>query len=163
MHVCIYTCRYVFVCPCVYVCMHMCACMCVRVCVCMCVHIHCEYTCRCKCMHVIVCGGWKTTLVLIFMFRSVFRLSFILFHAAYTRLTGLRTSGGAHIPTGGGLSQTDPYKLIKEWHHLRKVRTCGFVVCHWGWVLRFQKPKPGPVSLLFLLPEDQDGNSQLLL
>jgi hypothetical protein len=25
-------------------------------------------------------------------------------------------------------------------------------VCHWGWTLKFQKPKPGPVSLSLLVP-----------
>jgi hypothetical protein len=54
---------------------------------------------------------------------------------------------------------------------LEKIRTCGLVrvgvifleeVCHLGWALKFQKLKPGPMSLSSYCLLIQMWNSQLL-
>jgi hypothetical protein len=48
--------------------------------------------------------------------------------------------------------------VIREWCYFRRMRGFCFVgvgvalleeMCHWGWALRFQNPKPDPVSLSF--------------
>lgn len=39
--------------------------------------------------------------------------------------------------------------LVKKWHYLRGLGDVALLgeVCHWGWTLRVQKPKPGSVAL----------------
>lgn len=64
----------------------------------------------------------------------------------------------------GGLNKNAPFPqthlfaclVAREWHCLRKIRGCGLgvgmalleEVRHWGWALRFEKSKPGPMSLV---------------
>jgi hypothetical protein len=44
---------------------------------------------------------------------------------------------------------------LAEWHYVKGLGDLLGKVCHWGWALRFQKPKPGLVSFSSL-PTDVD-------
>ena len=65
------------------------------------------------------------------------------------------TENGRGYLKCGGLNENVPHRLLE----IGTIGSCGLVgvgvalleeVCHWGWALGFQKPKPGALSLSLL-------------